>query len=561
MPPAKTLLQFALDSDLNDVREIQIPIGTSLPEAAAALGWTLRNDCGGQGICGKCRVLVNSEEKWACQCVLQNDAFVTIPRSSLMAAPSEIAIQKSDFLPQASPTSQTTKVAQKPSLRERSVFGVALDLGTTTLVVELLERTPSGELRSLGTTALANPQRKFGDDLIARLQQIIENPNALAEMRGMTRDVVTNMIREIACDAQVPLAAISSISVAGNSVMSSIFLGQNPSALGYAPFELPWRVFPSKKAGSLVSGGVGVQLPNAEVFTLPLLGGFVGGDITAGILATGLHPSEEPVLLIDLGTNGELALFSGREHSDRRWDVAATAAGPALEGGKIEFGCQAIPGAIDQVTLQDDTGLEHGRVVLSTIGNQPARGLCGSGLIDTIAELRRCGLIDRTGRFVPQENSPFFSYWKKIDGKPCFLIVNGLLANKEQSNGGQTIYLTQQDVRQFQLAAIRAGMKILLAKRGLELPDLRRLDIAGGFGSFLREDSMRRVGLIPRTVSPDRVRICGNTSLAGARMALFCDDIRQKAIELSQRVVHHDLSCVPEFSALFAENMTFDEES
>ncbi len=531
------LIRFFIDSDPKMVREIQVPAGTSLVSAANNAGWTLRSDCGGHGICGKCHVRVNGKEQLACQIAVYEDLIVAIPLSSLKIAPTDIVIQKTDFLSQ---TAQTRNFSQ--NMAGQSCFGIALDIGTTTVVAELLEKNGTGNIISHGAAARANPQREFGDDIISRIQKIAEEPIVLSTMQSQTVSIVAEMIAELCTSAGTQTASIAQISVAGNSVMSSIFHGIDPSPLGQVPFEPSIRDFPDCTAAELGF----FCLEKTAVTTLPILGGFVGGDITAGILATRLHEMEGPALLLDLGTNGELAL----QH-EGKIDTAATAAGPALEGGRIEFGCQAVSGAIDHVELYPNGGME-----ISTINNLPARGLCGSGLIDTISELRRHGLIDPTGRFVVQPNSPWQFRWKNIDGK-----ANFVLAEANESSLGTAIWLPQRDVRQFQLAvgAIRAGIQILLQKLLLTAKQIKHVDIAGGFGSFIRPEAAQQVGLIPWEIPLERVRFCGNTSLAGARLALFNAETRTEAQNLARQVRHHDLSTEPGFAAVFAASMRFSD--
>lgn len=524
------LIRFRFGNDAQNLRELHVPAETPLAEAAAEVGLPLRRDCGGRGTCGKCKVLVNGLERLGCRVVVREDLIVEIPESARQTESSEIVVQQRDFL---------GGEASSPRSDGRHRFGVALDLGTTTLAAELFEADP---IRFLGVTARANPQRDFGDDLISRIQKVLEEPISLATMQDSVLAAVSGMIDELCQAAGLCATDVSIVSVAGNTVMEHLFHGIDPSSLGLAPFEPAVSEYPERSAKNL-----GLHIAkDGVVETLPILGGFVGGDLTAGILATRLHEAEGPVFLIDIGTNGELVL----QH-EGELDAAATAAGPALEGGRIEFGCQAVPGAIDHIELHTD-----GRLDVSTIGGKPARGLCGSGLIDTVSELLRHGLIDRTGRFAVKADSPFLKRWSLIGGKPNFV-----LAAASESSLGQTILLTQKDVRQFQLAvgAIRAGVQILLRNRNLTPEQIRQFYVAGGFGSFIRPEAAQRVGLLPKEIPLERVRFCGNTSLAGARLALFDPRVRAEALSLARRTRHHDLASQRDFAMLFAENMLFGD--
>ncbi len=277
---------------------------------------------------------------------------------------------------------------------------------------------------------------------------------------------------------------------------------------------------------------------------MPVLGGFVGGDVTAGVLATNLYTTGETALLIDIGTNGELVLCH-----DGELFAAATAAGPAFEGGRIEFGMTASPGAVDKVAFHDD-----GTVTLSTVGNAEPVGLCGSGLVDLVSEMVRHGLIAPNGRFNVKPDSPFLSRWKIIDDTPAFELVTTERDEIRGSARNKAILLTQRDVRQVQLAtgAIRAGILLLLRQRNLSPEDVDTFYVAGGFGSIIRPDAAQRIGLLPKEIPLERIRFCGNTSLAGARLTLNFPDLKETALTLSRQATHVELATLPDFAAYFS---------
>lgn len=530
-------------------RTVHVPHGTPLVAAAAEIGIRLRNDCGGKGVCGKCEVRLNGETRLACQILVDRDLEVEIPDSSLIQDTEALNIQEKSFV-----DLKNFEVAGRSEHR----LAVALDIGTTTMAAELFE---FGAIpRFLGVVSRANPQREFGDDVISRIQKIIEDPIFLAEQQSLVIGAVGEMFRELADRSGIETTDISLVSVAGNTVMESIFLGIDPSPLGFAPFTPPMTEFPACQGNEI---GLDIA-PTGIVETLPILGGFVGGDIVAGILAVGLgetaetFPSEPrpvvadpaPQILIDIGTNGELVLWH-----EGRFYTAATAAGPAFEGGRIEYGTLAVPGAIDRVELADD-----GTLRISTIGDRPAIGICGSGLIDAVAELLRNGLIKPTGQFNVKPDSPFLGRWKMFDDKPAFELVSRTDSSRADSCRDEAILLTQRDIRQLQLAsgAIRAGIRLLLRQLDLREEQIETFYVAGGFGSFIRPESARRIGLIPSTIPLERIRFCGNTALAGARLALFDPKYRDRAHELARNVRHIDLASLSDFATVFAESMIFE---
>lgn len=519
-------------------KTIYVPPGTMLNVAAVEAGLPIRNHCGGSGICGKCKVYREGRELLACRTPVDEDVEIFIPRTSLEEAEDSIAVQVKSCLPDPDPD------VSPEGGRERR-FGVAADIGTTTLAAELFEVAQN---RFLGVVARSNPQRAYGDDVLSRIQKVVEEPELLATMQDSIVGAVNGMIRELTATCRTTgqgraageTVEVSRLSVAGNSVMELFFHGIDPASLGFAPFTPPVTEFPTRPAGEL---GLDMS-PEGVVETFPLFDGFVGGDIVAGVLATRLCDSVGSAFLIDIGTNGELALWH-----DGELYVAAAAAGPAFEGGRIEYGMSAVPGAIENVELRED-----GSLTLRTIGERPAVGLCGSGLIAVAAEMLRHRLIRPSGRFDVKADSPFLSRWKIREGKPAFELVSG-----SESGRDEAILLTQRDVRQLQLAAgaLRAGMRLLLRRLDLRDSDIGTFYVAGGFGSVIRPEHARRLGLLPSDIPLERIRFCGNTSLAGARAALLNPRLREEGIALARRAHHVDLASLPEFATVFAECMTF----
>jgi len=288
---------------------------------------------------------------------------------------------------------------------------------------------------------------------------------------------------------------------------------------------------------------VGLKIhPRGRMYTGPLVAGFVGADTVGVILATGMHAAERLTLAIDIGTNGEIVLGTRG-----RLLACSTAAGPALEGARIRYGVRAAAGAIDRVDIAG------GRVTVRTIGDEPAVGLCGTGLVDAVAALVEAGIIDPTGRMQPAGAPEMARRLRPTDGEPAFV-----LADAGETGGGHPILLTQRDVREVQLAkgAIAAGARTLLDVYGATLDDVAEVLLAGAFGNFIRPERARAIGLLP-DVPLQKVRFVGNAAGAGARMLLVNRNLRHVATDVARGVEHVELSERPDFQDRFAEAMGF----
>jgi len=487
---------------------LTVPEGTRLSEAAAQAGFDLRTHCGGTGTCGKCQLIVNGQKILACQTVIESDIDVLVPDSSLRTHEQNVVVQVGNC------SLQTTV------RRSGHHYGVAVDIGTTTLAAELHDFT--GKLPTQ-TAACANPQRKFGDDVMTRIQKVMEDASALTALQQLVVGAINGMTAELADKAGIIPQEISIMVAAGNTVMQSLLFGIDPSPLGESPFRAPVEVFPARRGSE-----IGLMM-SAEgmVEALPIFGGFVGGDIVAGVLTQPpLQSSAAPRFLLDIGTNGEIVLAHCCELF-----TAATAAGPAFEGAKIEYGSLAMPGAIDHVEITSGT------ITVSTIGSKPAVGICGSGLIDAVAVLLEQEIIEPSGRFA--------------DKRSHFELVSAAA-----SGIGEAIVLTQRDIRELQLAAgaIRAGITLLLQENDVLPEQIETFYVAGGFGQSIRLSSARRMGLLP-ALPADRFQFCGNTSLAGARAVLLDSDNTQAAYQIVRQSHHCELAMLPQFQKVFAESM------
>ncbi|MFO7871330.1 MAG: ASKHA domain-containing protein [Kiritimatiellia bacterium] len=421
-----------------------------------------------------------------------------------------------------------------------STYGIAIDMGTTTVVGTLLDLA-SGDECAVSSTM--NPQVAFGDDVISRISRVRDHYGTLADIQHSAIKAVNSVIHNLADKAGIDPQSIYEVVVAGNSTMQELLCGLNPCALGEVPFV---HVF--DRALTLPAQDLGLAInPGGEVFIFPQIGGFVGGDTVAGMLAAGMNKSRDPTLLVDIGTNGEIVVAY-----DGKFQAASTAAGPAFEGARITQGMRATSGAIEKVVIRDD-------VLLNVIGNTRPAGLCGTALIDSAAELLRRGILDETGRILPADEAPadtpeaVRSRLVTVEGQTNFLLVPA-----EDSSSGDPIYLWQKDIRELQLAAgaIRAGINILLRRVGLKPDDLSAVLLAGAFGNFIRRNNARRIGLLPQ-IPCAGIHFIGNAASLGAKLALLSEDERQRAEILRQKTQHVDLSLDPEFQMEFGNAMTF----
>ncbi len=423
-----------------------------------------------------------------------------------------------------------------------TAYGVAFDLGTTTVVGTLFDLV-SGQEKAVASTM--NPQVSFGDDVISRISRIRENDGALAQLQQSALTAIRSVIQKLGEQASVDTRHIYEVAIAGNSTMQQLLCGLDSSALGEVPFV---QAFSSALTISAQTLGLPVN-PGGEVYIFPQIGGFVGGDTVAGMLASGLDKTGEATLLVDIGTNGEIVLAH-----NGRMQATSAAAGPAFEGARIVQGMRATAGAIEKVILGED-------VILNVIGNARPVGLCGTALIDAAAELLRKGLIDETGRILSADEAPdgispaLRARLIEINGQ-----VNFLLVAAEVSGSGEPVYLWQKDVRELQLAtgAIRAGINILLRRAGLEPADLGSVLLAGAFGNFIRRNNARRIGLLPQ-IACRRIHFVGNAASLGAQLALLSADERELASQLGRTTEHVDLSLDPEFQMEFGMAMMFPE--
>jgi len=428
-------------------------------------------------------------------------------------------------------------------------YAVAIDIGTTTIAAALVDVAAKRQLCSCG---MLNPQVKFGDDVLSRVCAQSESEENLQALSNSVIGACNTLIGELLTEQQIPENNIYAVSIAGNTVMQMLLCGVPAKPMGEIPFAPPFAETMRFTASSL---GFNVH-PNAEILLFPVLGGFVGGDITAGMIAAGLteNTGKGVELFVDVGTNGEIVL-----KKDGQLFSTAAAAGPAFEGAGIEHGMRAGNGAIEKVLI------ENGDVKYNVIGDAAPKGICGTALIDLAAEMLKCGLLDETGRIMPEEeckdelNSHFgdskmlIERLVQVEGSDA----RDFVVAKHGADGG-SIKLTQKDIRNLQLAsgAICAAINILLKNAGITADDIDKMYIAGGFGNYIRRSHAKQIGMIPNIPS-NNIFFIGNTSLIGAKTILLSRQKLAGAEKVVKEVDVVDVSLDLEFQMEFANAMIF----
>ncbi len=584
----------------------RVPVGTTLFSAAHWAGLPIESTCGGRGTCGKCGVQVvegdaeatpadhrhladRLDDGWrlSCQCPVGGDMVVEVPR--LMHMPKAATMGVGRFVLLEPNVAKLFFELAEPSLADHRshlarlldavgeagypreydpgilprlaqamrdgtaltaalvgdrvvdveggdttarMFGVSFDIGTTTCVATLVD------LRSGATAALAstlNQQTPFGADVIARMARAMAEPDDIGRLREAVLATVNELMGRVCVEAGVGCDEIYEAVVVGNATMLHLLCGAQPGSIALAPYVATFT-----EPQDLRADDAGFDIhPRGRVALFPAIGAYVGADIVGDIVATGLVRDPEVRLLVDVGTNGEIACGS-RERSV----ATAAPAGPAFEGGEIMHGMRAIEGAIEGVTL---TG---GTVDLQVIGDVAARGICGSGLIDIVAQLRLVGLLDDGGKMSSRvaaeaAGHPLAGRLVVRDDVKAFVLAEG-------------VTLTQQDVRALQFAkgAISTGIETAMMALGVGADDLDEVLLAGSFGSYINPQSARVIGLVPN-VAVDRIKAVGNTASEGAKMALMSFREREVAWELPNVVEYIELSGQEDFNDRFIGNLGF----
>lgn len=436
-------------------------------------------------------------------------------------------------------------LAWQPMDKGDQQYGLIFDLGTSTLVAKLIDLTNGEEM---AVASRMNSQSRYGSDVISRIQHVLDHPKGLDEMKGRLLRDLNILIRHITEAGHVDQDEIFATVIAGNTTMQHFLLGLNPAGIAEAPF------IPVVTEGIMLEArDIGLKLyPDGLVFVLPSKSGYIGGDLIAFMLASGAaYQSDRLVLGLDFGTNGEIFLGNSK-----RMLTCSAAAGPALEGARITHGMIGKTGAIEGVRFEENGFLYR------VIGNVPPKGLCGSGLVDLVALLLHHDLIDPEGLIRPAPYTVTDDMVARVVMRADNEVCDFLVASPSESLDGRSIYLTQNDIRELQLAkgAIAAGSKILLDMLGASFEDIDEVCLAGALGNYIHPLSAMRIGLLPK-VSPDIINPLGNAASTGAKMVLLSKECWDKASEIKRFVEHVELSGLPDFFDHFIQEMDFPEEN
>ncbi|MDR2048744.1 MAG: ASKHA domain-containing protein [Treponema sp.] len=497
----------------------EIREGETLLAALARSGVSLSAPCGGRGLCGKCGVISGGKTLLACRTIPSGDISIELPADAIAG------IQAPDLRGRTGGTETVEGRAGEAgtgkgsrAVKRIGRAGVGVDIGTTTVSAELVD-LDTGETAE--TVSALNDQRIFGADVMSRIEAARKGKTA--ELFSLINRQIETMLRSFIETYRLP--KIERVSVSGNTVMLHLFANADPSAMGEIPFT---PVFLEERRFR----GRGLSLSADDVYLLPGIAAFVGGDIVSGLAVLDVLNLPDKSLFIDIGTNGEMALWSGG-----RVLCCSTAAGPAFEGAEISCGMGALPGAINKVTVNGESGTAggpDGSLRFTTIDNRPPRGICGCGLIDALAVMLKTGAIDETGALADGFE----------DGWPLWV------------SGG--IGLSGRDVRQYQLAksAIRSGITLLCAAAGLKPGELDAVYIAGGLGFFIDLENAIATGILPEEFR-GKTAVCGNLSLRGAVLSLTRDGFAETCRRITEKSETLELASDPGFMEAFAENMLF----
>ncbi|MDR1520552.1 MAG: ASKHA domain-containing protein [Planctomycetota bacterium] len=544
---------------LSEGIRISILEGQTILDAARAAGVILETPCNAAGICGKCLVRVVSGRAEPLRPAGANCRHFPPPGLVLACqsgAAGDLAVEHAGGMEsglQIHAGGESVDFSLSPRIAKRhdraagitrifageseigaeegdtegNLLGFAVDIGTTTLAAALIDLATGEELAAV---SCLNPQTVHAHDVLGRIQ-FASGDGGFARLHSEAAGAVNALLGEALSKAGARREDVYEAVYSGNACMMHLAVGRNPAGLGRHPYKPSFRghvSFAASDAGLAIA-------PCGQVYVPPFISGHVGADIVSGLAAVGLEKRFGAVLFIDIGTNGEMVLAR-----DGTLVASSTAAGPAFEGMNISSGMRAAEGAIEAFELAPD-----GTAEIRTIGGSRPIGVCGSGLMDIVAELAFRGGIEANGRFADVRSSPFAGRIELAGGKRRLRLAD-------------RVYLTQKDIRQVQLAkaAIRSGLDILLAKAGLEAGDVSEVLIAGSFGYHLRKESLVRLGLLPPVLG-DRVRFVGNTSMAGAKLFLCEYGARKKAFDLAAGVEDFNLADSPEFQKFFVKAMSF----
>ena len=592
-------------------RSVRTTLGTAIFQAAREAGVVIRSECGGKGVCGKCRVVVQDKSsltevtaaetkhlssseidsgyRLACQSLVRRNVVVVIPPESRIGerkiqitglerpVPLDPSVKKfhivlpkptlSDALPDFERLLDCLKdaygferlqidykllmklpnvlrnanwditvtlwndrkiIAVEKSDTSNRLLGLAIDIGTSKIVGYVVDLTIG---KTIGVGSIENPQVMYGEDIISRITFAVAGDGKLEALQKLVVEGINDVIHRVCAEANVNPNDIYEATVVGNTAMHHLFLAIQPKHLALSPYTPAMR-----GPMNIHTKELNIKMnPNGIVHVLPVIAGFVGADAVADVLASGIYDSEELSLLIDIGTNTEVFIGNAVDILS-----CSCASGPAFEGAHIKQGMKAATGAIERVRIDSDSY----EVEYETIDGAKPVGLCGSAMVDIIAELLKCGIINCQGLFERNVISPRLRILNDD--------VEFILAGGEETATGKDITITQKDIREIQLAkaAIFTGCSILMRRKNVRREDLDRVFIAGAFGSYINPENAKFIGLVP-DVPTEKIRFVGNTAISGAKMALISREARETAEMLSKKVRYLELATDPDFNQEF----------
>ena len=593
-------------------KSISVPPGVSVFDAASWNGIAIDSTCGGHGTCKKCKVKITEgrvpisrldiraftekelNEGWRLACVsravedlkIEVPPLSTRPKAATVGVGRQVILRPSvikRYVELTEPTLQDQRtdlqrikdavndleisagliVLQKiPVILRKSNFkvtlvifdeelidiemfdtrdksyGIAFDLGTTTVVASLMDLNTG---TPVSVKSMLNEQQPFGADVISRISATMMDEQALSRLKERAQNTLNTLINEVIDESGIDSTNVYQIAIAGNATMVQLLLGVHPEPVGVAPFitaSQDWPIFTAHELEMPVN-------PNSKVYFFPSLGAYVGGDIVAGLLATGMDRDKRARLFIDVGTNCEIVLSDGNQ-------ILATAApaGPAFEAASIKCGMRAADGAIEVVQIVDK------ELKVGVIGDVAPIGICGSGLVDAVAELVKIGFLDKSGKFITDEAAKAISpelatRLMKIDSEERVFVLHF-------KDDKPVVFLSQRDIRelQFAKASIATGWKLLIEQLNVKEIDIQQVLLAGSFGSYLSASSAVAIGLVPK-LPVLRIVSAGNVAGEGSKMVLLSQNERNGAQTLLNEVKYVELSDREDFNDKFVDQLSF----
>lgn len=602
--------------DNDTVNEISVKKGTNLLYLLHKHAYDISSPCGGNGTCGKCRVRVEGEVeapegkeqkllgkdrvaegyRLACYMEVNHDMEVYIGKQKAKAAimtqgrerdirlnpivsKKYVQLERPSLEDQRSDLSRLLSSMKKERvstnlqclrvlpevLRQRDfgvtlvsvgkrvvaveagdttdkIYGIAIDIGTTTLAAYLVDMK-TGE--RVDVFSMLNPQKQYGADVVSRINHTLQNSTGLDDLYQTMVHCINEIIHTLVAAHGISVEDIYAIALVGNTTMMHFVMGIPAGNIAAAPF-----IPVSTELHKIPAADMGIHIhPQGYALIFPSVAAYIGADTVAAVLSSGMYEGEEICLLVDLGTNGEIVL------GNSEWMFSCSAAaGPAFEGANIRNGVAGVNGAIDKVALEDD-------VHYTTIGNEKAMGICGSGIVDAVAQMLKRGIMDETGRILMDEEDRTTPLTPQLEQR--LMEVEGInafsLVPPEEGGNENLIAITQKDIREMQnaKAAIAAGIQVLIQRAGIHVKDIGKVYLAGGFGSYINITSAFGIGLIPRELE-GRVESIGNAAGMGAVYGLLSGKLFNKTKEIQDKIEYVELSASPEFMDAYVECMMFE---